>query len=100
MINLAIENIIATVMCHLFGGYILQTELINSTKAENMYNLLVHCALYTLPFMVWFGITWKIAIVFFTHIIIDICRDRYKVISYLSSQIFHYVIVLGLYVVL
>ena len=52
-----LQTIIILVLCHLIGDYVFQSNFIASTKGENAYHLFVHCALYTLPFLIVFGFT-------------------------------------------
>ena len=80
------------IMCHLVGDYVLQCDFIANTKGKNLYHLLVHCCLYILPFYICFGISWKLAVVFVTHTIIDALKARYGKISYWQDQVLHYLI--------
>ena len=79
-------------MCHLVGDYVLQIDYIAKTKAENWYHLFVHCALYTLPFIVVYGFVWQTIFIFASHIFIDALKARYKKITYTTDQILHYVV--------
>ncbi len=97
MSSAIVSNIVSAVMCHLVGDYVLQCDFIANTKGKNWYHLLVHCALYTLPFFLCFGLNWKCGIVFLTHIPIDALKARYKKITYTQDQIFHYIIAILLY---
>ena len=81
-------------MCHLVGDYVLQSNFIASTKGKNWYHLFVHCVLYTVPFLIVFGWTWQLLIIFLTHMIIDPLKARYYKITYVQDQILHYVITL------
>jgi len=93
------DNLPLTLLfCHLVGDYILQSAFIAETKGANWYHLFVHCALYCLPFYLVFGVTWHIAIVFGSHIVIDALKARYKKITYWQDQAMHY-LVLGVYLV-
>ena len=98
MINVAsmttFQLLVTLVMCHLVGDYVLQSNFIASTKGENAYHLFVHCALYTLPFLIVFGFTWHAFIIFTTHIIIDPLKAKYHKLSYLEDQVLHYAICL------
>ena len=89
-----IELLIKLVLCHLVGDYVLQNDFIAKTKGENIYHLLVHCVLYCLPFLICFGFVWQLAVVFVTHIVIDILKARYKKINYTTDQVLHYLVVL------
>lgn len=90
-----VKTILELVFCHLVGDYVLQCDFIAKTKGENWYHLLVHCALYVLPFYVVFGLTWQLLFIFLTHVFIDALKARYKVISYPTDQILHYIIALS-----
>jgi hypothetical protein len=84
---------IELILCHLIGDYVLQCDFIAKSKGTNWYHLLVHCALYIVPFYIAFGFTWHLLILFLTHIIIDALKARYKKIGYATDQILHYLIV-------
>jgi hypothetical protein len=77
-------------MCHLLGDYVLQVSFIAETKGNNWYHLFVHCALYCLPFFIAFGLGWQLAVIFATHMIIDLLKTRYSKINYITDQILHY----------
>ena len=89
-----IELLIKLVLCHLVGDYVLQNDFIAKTKGENIYHLFVHCALYCLPFLICFGFVWQLAVIFATHIVIDVLKARYKKITYITDQVLHYLVVL------
>ncbi len=89
-----IELLIRLLLCHLVGDYVLQNDFIAKTKGENIYHLFVHCTLYCLPFLICFGLVWQLAVIFVTHIAIDILKARYKKINYITDQILHYIVVL------
>lgn len=89
-----LQKLILLIMCHLVGDYVLQSNFIASTKGKNWYHLFVHCVLYTVPFLIVFGWTWQLLIIFLTHMIIDPLKARYYKITYVQDQILHYVITL------
>lgn len=89
-----LQKIILFIMCHLVGDYVLQSNFIASTKGKNWYHLFVHCVLYSVPFLIVFGWTWQLWIIFLTHMIIDPLKARYGKITYVQDQILHYVITL------
>lgn len=89
-----LQKLILLIMCHLVGDYVLQSNFIASTKGKNWYHLFVHCVLYTVPFLIVFGWTWQLMIIFLTHMIIDPLKARYYKITYVQDQILHYVITL------
>lgn len=82
--------IIELIMCHLIGDYVLQSEFLATTKGENWYHMFIHCALYTLPFIVCFGIDLRALAIFVIHFIVDTAKARYHKIGYLADQYFHY----------
>lgn len=84
--------VITLILCHLLGDYVLQCDYIAQTKGKNWYHLLVHCALYVAPFYFIFGLNWQLAVVFVTHIIIDVLKARYKKINYVTDQVLHYLV--------
>ena len=71
MIDLSSINyfhlIIILIMCHLFVDYVLQSNFIAQTKGDNIYHLIVHCALYTLPFLIVFGFVWQTLFIFIVY---------------------------------
>lgn len=87
-----IKTLMKIIMCHLIGDYVLQCDFIASTKGKNWYHLFVHCALYCLPFLLCFGFTWQLGVVFLTHIIIDPLKARWNKITYTQDQILHYLV--------
>lgn len=88
------DTILKLIFCHLIGDYVLQGDFIAQSKGKNWYHLFVHCMLYCLPFYVVFGLTWQLAVIFITHIVIDALKARYKIINYVTDQVLHYLIVL------
>ena len=86
------NKVIHLILCHLVGDYVLQCDFIAKTKGSNLYHLFVHCALYCLPFILLYGIDWKIGILFASHIIIDVLKARFNKISYIIDQILHYIV--------
>lgn len=85
-----LEKIVLLVLCHLIGDYVLQSDFIATTKGTNWYHLFVHCALYSVPFYICFGLVWQLGIVFITHLIIDPLKARYNKLSYWQDQVLHY----------
>jgi len=94
-----IKGMIDCIFCHLVGDYVLQIDFIAKTKGENWYHLFVHCLLYILPFRVVYGVGWRLAVLFATHIIVDALKARYKKITYTQDQIAHYIIASLLYAI-
>ena len=86
------DKVIHLILCHLVGDYVLQCDFIAKTKGSNLYHLFVHCALYCLPFVLLYGIDWKIGVLFARHIIIDVLKARFNKISYMIDQILHYIV--------
>lgn len=89
-----IKIIIVLIFCHLVGDYVLQNDFIAKTKGENWYHLIVHCVLYSLPFFVFFGLTWQLSFIFIMHMIIDPLKARYNKINYVTDQLLHYIVML------
>ena len=86
------NKVICLILCHLVGDYVLQCDFIAKTKGSNLYHLFVHCALYCLPFVLLYGIDWKIGVLFVSHIIIDVLKAKFNKISYIIDQILHYIV--------
>ena len=91
------KDIVCLVLCHLVGDYVLQGDFIAQTKGKNWYHLFVHCALYCIPFIIVFGLDWRAAILFISHMIIDPLKARWNKISYDQDQMIHYVVAYILY---
>lgn len=89
-------DIVWLVYCHLIGDYILQSDFLASTKGKNWYHMIVHCALYTLPFAIVFGLTLHIGVIFVSHVIVDSLKARWGVITYFGDQVIHYIILIGM----
>ena len=85
------------IFCHLVGDYVLQVDFIANTKGKNWYHLFVHCMLYILPFRIVYGTDWRLIVLFATHISIDALKARYKKITYIEDQMWHYAIAFQLY---
>lgn len=87
------------VVCHLIGDYLLQSDFLAKTKGSNYYHLIIHCILYTVPFMIVFGYdTYSLAILYFSHFVIDVLKARFKLINYVWDQFLHYMIIFILYI--
>lgn len=95
-----ITLIIKLIMCHFIGDYVLQSDYIATTKGENWYHLIVHCALYTIPFAFALGIHTALIAIFVSHIIIDALKARWHKINYVTDQLLHYGVLTGITVVM
>ena len=84
------KTIVLIILCHLMGDYVLQCDFIAQTKGKNWYHLFVHCALYCVPFLVVFGWTWQLAVIFFSHLIIDPLKARWNKITYTQDVLFRH----------
>ena len=84
------SKIILLILCHLLGDYVLQNDFIAKSKGSNWYHLFVHCALYVVPFIVVFGLSWKILFLFVAHMIVDPLKARWNKITYFQDQLIHY----------
>ena len=98
MNSLIFEYLTLLIMSHLVGDYVLQTDFIAKTKGTNDYHLLVHCALYCLPFYIFFGFGWHLPVLFFSHILIDLLKAKYNRISYFVEELLHYMILLIIFI--
>lgn len=85
-----LELLFKLLLCHLVGDYVLQIDFIAKSKGTNIYHLLVHCLLYSLPFYVVFGFVWQLIPLILLHIVIDLLKARYKLIPYWLDQVLHY----------
>ena len=89
------KTIVLIILCHLMGDYVLQCDFIAQTKGKNWYHLFVHCALYCVPFLVVFGWTWLLAVIFISHLQqgslsleLLLCWQLQEIFSSLSSNAF------------
>ena len=89
-----IYTLVKLVICHLIGDYVLQTDFIAKTKGTNWYHLFVHCALYIVPFIIVFGLDWKILFLFAVHMIVDPLKARWNKTTYVQDQVIHYMTML------
>ena len=89
-----LDLIVRLLFCHLLGDYVLQTPFLAETKGRNWYHMFAHCGLYSLPFYIFFGLSWQLAVLFFSHLCIDTAKARYQKISYVADQALHYCILL------
>ena len=89
-----LNTILLLVISHMLGDYFLQVDFIANTKGKNWYHLIVHCMLYIVPFIIAFGLDWRIYVLLLSHLIIDPLKARYKKITYTQDQALHYLIML------
>ena len=90
MINL----IFVLILCHLIGDYVLQCDYIAKTKGVNFYHMVVHCFLYSVPFILVFGFSWRIYLLIFIHLYVDSLKARFNKINYFQDQLVHYLTLL------
>jgi hypothetical protein len=88
------NDLVWIVFCHLIGDYVLQSDFIARTKGKNWYHLIVHCALYCVPFVIVFGLTWHIGFIFVSHVIVDSLKAKWDILTYCEDQFIHYIILL------
>lgn len=97
-----LEKLFILILCHLIGDYVLQIDFIAKSKGTNVYHLLVHCLLYTLPFYIVFGFVWQLIPLLLFHIVIDYLKSHntclidtktnkhYRLVPYWLDQVLHY----------
>ena len=85
-----IETIIWIILCHCLGDYFFQTEYLALNKGSDNYLLFVHSVTYCTPFILKFGLSFKIFIIFIVHFFTDLSKARYDLISLKTDQIIHY----------
>lgn len=85
------ETIVYIILCHCLGDYFFQTEYLALNKGSNNYLLFVHCVTYCTPFIIKFGVSWKIFFIFIIHFFTDLSKAKYDLISLTTDQIIHYV---------
>jgi hypothetical protein len=89
-----LETLIYIVLAHALGDYFLQTSYIANGKGKDDYLLFIHCVLYVVPFVIFFGITWHLIPLFVIHVIADRLKARHNKINLLADQIIHYAVAL------
>ena len=85
------ETIIYIILCHCLGDYFFQTEYLAINKGSDNYILFVHCVTYCTPFIIKFGLSWKIYFIFIVHFFTDLSKAKYDLISITTDQIIHYI---------
>lgn len=97
------ETIIKIIFCHLVGDYVLQNDFLAKTKGKNFYHLLVHCALYCLPFALVFSsvfcFTCRLVLLFVIHVWTDWLKAGIEMIDYPTDQMIHYFVALVLFAI-
>lgn len=93
----SIEIIVKIIYCHVIGDYVLSSDYIQTTKYNNIYHLIIHCILYSIPFYFCFGLDLKLVILTEIHFLIDYTKIINK-INYIQDQIVHYLVALILYI--
>lgn len=93
------EVLIYLILSHLIGDYVLQCDFIAKSKGDNFYHLIVHCGLYVIPFTFIFGVGVELLVLFMTHVVIDMLKAKCKKITYIQDQVFHYIIIVMLYLI-
>lgn len=89
-----IEYIFRLISCHFVGDYVLQNDFLAKTKGTNIWHMLAHCVLYSLPFAFIFGIDWRVWLIIGTHIVIDLSKARWHKINYVTDQVLHLVVLM------
>ena len=84
------QTLVYIVICHCLGDYFFQTEYLALNKGLDNYLLFVHCVTYCVPFILTFGFSWKIYLIFIVHFFTDLSKARYDLISLATDQIIHY----------
>lgn len=87
-----IEAIYRLIVCHFIGDYVLQSDFLAKSKGTNIWHMISHCFLYSVPFAIVFGFEWQIAVILCTHFIIDSLKARYKKIGYVADQVLHFAV--------
>lgn len=93
-----VNTLFMLVVCHMLGDYFLQLDFIAKTKGDNLYHLIVHCVLYVVPFILVFGLDWRIYLLLISHIIIDPLKARYNKITYEQDQALHYLMLVTYFI--
>lgn len=92
----SIESLVKIIYCHVLGDYFFSSNYIQTTKYNNVYHLIIHCILYSLPFYFCFDLDWRLGVLTAIHFLIDRGKIMNKV-NYVQDQILHYTIAFILY---
>lgn len=92
-----LTNLYLCLVCHAIGDYVLQSDYLATTKGKNLWHLIMHALLYTVPFAAVFGIDWKVLMLFVSHGVIDYFKSSWNAIDYLMDQILHFLVVFWIY---
>ena len=65
-------------LLHLLGDYVTQNSYVANTKTERSSVAMLHATIYGLPFLLVVGMSWQLAVIVFSHAIID----RFRIITY------------------
>ena len=99
---ISLRTLCILISCHLLGDFPLQPDFLAKTKGKDFYNMLAHCFLYCVPFGAWlsweYGFArffWVLPILFGTHLIIDSLKATFNKIDYITDQMLHYIVLVG-----
>ena len=89
-----VEKLLALLLCHFVGDFVLQSAYLANEKKHSWYHLVAHCCLYILPFYICFSMCWQLACILFAHFIIDAAKARKEWINFAQDQALHLVLLL------
>lgn len=92
-------TIIKIIFCHVIGDYLFQSDYIADNKGKSWYILFVHCVLYGVPFVITFGVDWRVVLLMAIHFPVDALKARWHKTTLLEDQIIHYITAIILYLI-
>ena len=93
-----IELLYKLLVCHFIGDYVIQIDYIAKTKGDNLWHMIVHCFLYTVPFAMLLGINQQLGAILVSHFVVDSFKARWKIINYPTDQIAHIALLAVVYI--
>lgn len=91
-----LEALFYCIIFHILGKYVLQEFYTIFIKSKSWYHLLIHCILYVLPFVLYFGIYecfWYF--LFIPHLVIYICKIKIEIIDDFTDKLLHFMYILA-----
>jgi hypothetical protein len=99
-VSITISTVIGLLSAHCLGDFAWQNAWMAAEKGRNWDALFAHCATYTAVFVLFSGLPFglnvealAVAVIFLTHIGIDLLKARYHLIKAIwQDQLCHFVV--------